>query len=529
MEPKLLKELLADLSYTVAETCSITEEALAEMEIPAVICDDRKLQSGCLFICCRYTNFNGPASLPEAAGAGAAVIVTERAIAEEACAGGAAGETSEMIPDPDGPVFIFVEDARYAMAFIYAAWYDHPADKLYTIAITGTKGKTTTSHMIYRMLNASGRKTGLLSTLEYIIGDEHIEALNATPEAELLQSTLYRMVQAGLDSVVMEVSTIGLQFHRSQGMIFDLGIFTNIGIDHIGPGGAADFDHLIEYKGRLLKQCRTGLANIDDPNIDRVLEGHTCSLKTFGLSGKADYRAEGIVYEVTDGRPGVSFDVPCADMHVSVSMPGEFTVYNSLAAIGTALQLGVPKETILSALREFSLPGRFQIVSQKNAGADSAPTAIVDFAHNPISLQAILATLRQYYTGRIICVFGCGGGGSNAKRPEMGQVSTEFADFVIITTDNPRFEDPESIVKDIISGIPEERDNYAVVPDRREAVFAAFAKAGPGDVVLLAGKGPEKHQLIRGKEYPCDDCELALEALAAYPFSASQDRQVRLS
>ena len=514
MEPRMLKDLLAGLTYTVAENCSITEEALAEMEIPAVICDDRKLQEGCLFICCRYTNFNGPASLPEAVAAGAAVIVTERAIAEEAYAGVTAGETAGETPDPDSPVFIFVEDARYAMAFIYAAWYDHPADKLFTIAITGTKGKTTTSHMIYRMLNASGRKTGLLSTLEYIIGDEHIEALNATPEAELLQSTLYRMVQAGLDSVVMEISTIGLQFHRSQGMIFDFGIFTNIGIDHIGPGGAADFDHLIEYKGRLLKQCRTGLVNIDDPNIDRVLEGHTCALKTFGLSEKADYRASGIVYGVTDGRPGVSFDVPCADLHVSVSMPGEFTVYNSLAAIGTALQLGVPKEAILSALREFSLPGRFQIVRIKKAGADSAPTAIVDFAHNPISLQAILTTLRQYFTGRIICVFGCGGGGSNEKRPDMGRVSTELADFVIITSDNPRFEDPDHIVRDIVSGIPEGRDNYSVIPDRREAVFAAFAKAGPGDVVLLAGKGPEKYQLIRGKEYPCDDCELALEALS---------------
>lgn len=216
MEPRMLKDLLAGLTYTVAENCSITEEVLDEMEIPAVICDDRKLQ-------------------------------------------------------------------------------------------------------------------------------------------------------AGLDSVVMEISTIGLQFHRSQGMIFDFGIFTNIGHDHIGPGGAEDFDHLIEYKGRLLRQCRTGLVNIDDPNIDRVLEGHTCTLKTFGLSEKADYRAEGIVYEVIDGRPGVSFDVPCADLHVNVSMPGEFTVYNSLAAIGTVLPLGAPEEAILSTLREFSLPGRFQIVTQKKS------------------------------------------------------------------------------------------------------------------------------------------------------------------
>lgn len=506
MESKKLKDLLADLTYTVAEDCSITEEALAEMEISAVICDGRKLQEGCLFICCRYTNYNGAEYMAEAVAAGAAVIVTERAIAEEACSG-------EM-PETGNTVFIFVDDARYAMAFIYAAWYDHPADKLFTIAITGTKGKTTTAYMIYRILNASGRRAGLISTMEYIVGDEHMEALNTTPEAELLQYTLHRMVEAGLDSVVLEASSIGLQYHRSHGMIFDLGIFTNIGHDHIGPGGAADFDHLIEYKGRLLRQCRTGLVNIDDPNIDRVLEGHTCELKTFGLSDKADYRADGIVYEVTDGKPGVSFDVPGTGLHVNVGMPGEFTVYDSLAAIGTALEIGVPEEAILRTLSEFSLPGRFQIVTLKKAGAESAPTAIVDFAHNPISFEAIMATLRQYYDGKVIIVFGCGGGGSNEKRPEMGRISTELADYVIITTDNPRFEDPESIVKDILSGIPAGRDNYSVIPDRREAVLAAFEKAGPGDVVLLAGKGAEKHQLIRGTKYPCDDCELAREALS---------------
>ena len=513
MGPKPLRELLANLTYTLEDTSRVSAESVLDLEIPAVISDGRNLRDDCLFICCRHTNYNGPAYLAEAASAGAAVIITERAILKEAL------DSPELETPPvgrtDGPIFIFVEDARYAMAFLYAAWYDHPADKLLTIGITGTKGKTTTACMLHGMLQAAGRKTGLISTVEYIIGEEHMEALNTTPEAELLQQTLYRMVQAGLDNVIVEVSSIGLQYHRTQGMVFDLGIFTNIGYDHIGPGEATDFNHYLECKSLLMRQCRTGIVNIDDPHVERILAGHTCEVKTFGLSEKADYRALNIAYEMTDGKPSVSFDVPDMDSRVYIPMPGEFTVRNGLGAIGAALQLQVPEDAILRSLSNLSVPGRFHIITQGNTSVESAPAAVVDFAHNPMSLRAMFTTLRQYYPGRIFCVFGCGGGLYMGKRPEMGQVSTELADFVFITTDNPRFEDPESIVKDILSGIPEGRDNYAVIPDRREAVFAAFAKAGPGDVVLLAGKGPETYQDVRGVKYPSDDAEFAREALAS--------------
>lgn len=508
MGPKSLRELLAGLTYTLGETGGISAETLPDLEIPAVISDGLDLQKDCLFICCRHTNHNGPAWLAKAADAGAAVILTERSIVAEIPGG-------EM-PDSDGPAFIFVEDARYAMAFLYAAWYDHPADRLLTIGITGTNGKTTTAYMLYGMLQAAGRRPGLISTVEYIVGDEHMEALNTTPEAELLQRTLSRMVQAGLDSVVIEVSSTALQYHRSQGMIFDLGIFTNIGYDHIGPGEAADLDHYLEYKSLLMRQCRTGIVNIDDPSIERILAGRTCTVKTFGLSEKADYRALNITCEMTDGKPGVSFDVPGLASRVYIPMPGEFTVRNALGAVGAALQLQLPEDAVLSSLGMLSVPGRFHIITQDNTDAGSAPAAVVDYAHNSMALRAVFSILRQYYSGRIFCVFGCGGGLYMGKRPLMGRVSTELADFTFITTDNPRFEDPGSIVKDILSGIPDGRDNFAVIPDRREAVSAAFAKAGPGDVVLLAGKGPEAYQDICGVKYPCDDAEFAREALASF-------------
>ena len=506
MEPKLLKELFTDLTYTVAESCRLSGEELSNLEIAAVVSDGRELQEGCLFICCRDTNYNGPSYLAQAIEAGAAVIVTERAILEEAMPEDAA----------DAPAFIFVDDARYAMAFIYAAWYNHPADKLLTIGITGTKGKTTTAYMLYDMLRAAGRKAGLISTVEYIIGDEHIESLNTTPEAPLLQNILHRMVQAGLDSVVMEVTSTALQYHRSQGFILDIGMFTNIGNDHIGPGESRDFDHYLQCKSRLFRQCRMGIVNIDDPNAERIIEGHTCELKTFGLSEDAEYRAFNIACEMTDGRPGVLFDVTCPSLHVHIPMPGEYTVRNALGAIAVAHQLRIQEDAILSALAGISVPGRFNVITKEDSSGASAPVAVVDFAHNPMSLQAIITALRQYYKGKIFCIFGCGGDMYRSKRPDMGAVSTELADFVYITNDNPRFEDPGSIIKDILSGIPKDRSNYAVIPDRREAVLAAFAQAAPGDVVLLAGKGTERYQNVRGVKYPCDDSELAREALDLY-------------
>lgn len=505
MMTKSLQELLSGLEFKIPEehesAHSDHEGTVPDIDICAVISDGRELKRGCLFICCRDTNYNGSEYIEKAVGAGASVIVTEESLSD----------VSEI---GLGPLFIYVHDARYAMAFIFAAWYDHPADRLTVIGITGTKGKTTTAYMLRDILQAAGRRTGLIGTIEYIIGDEHMEALNTTPEADILQSMFYRMVKAGLDSVVMEVSSTALMSHRSQGFVFDIGIFTNIGDDHIGEDECRDFDHYLYCKSLLLKQCRFGIVNNDDPCIERVLDGHTCAIQTFGLSEGADLKAADISYEKVHGIPGVSFDIEgVRRLHISVPMPGEYTVRNALGAAAAALHLGVPAEAIAHAFAGISVPGRMQIVRNEDCASGDFPVVIVDFAHNPMSLEALLTALRLYYKGRVICVFGCGGNRYKGRRAQMGRMSTRLADLSVITSDNPRFEDPEQIIHDIVCGIEDDCGSYIVIPDRKEAIYYAVSGAGSEDVVVIAGKGHEKYQDIRGVKYPWNDAELACEAL----------------
>lgn len=501
---KPLKELLAGLEFRIPEehgpACKYDGRTVPEIDICSVISDGRKLREGCLFICCRDTNYNGSDYIEKAIRAGASVIVTEERLTD-------ASETGAE------PLFVYVQDARYAMAFIYAAWYDHPADKLTVIGITGTKGKTTTACMLRDILQAAGHRTGLIGTVEYIIGDEHIEAFNTTPEADILQNLLYRMVEAGLDSVVMEVSSTALMSHRSQGFVFDTGIFTNIGDDHMGENECRDFEHYLYCKSLLLKQCRVGIVNKEDPHIEGVLQGHTCAIKTFGLSADPDFKAEEISYEYLHGTPGVLFGIEgYLQLRIRVPMPGECTVRNALGAAAAALSMGVSGEAVVQGLAGVSVPGRMQIVREEDDAAD-LPVVIVDFAHNSMSLEALLTALRLYYNGRIICVFGSEGERYRGRRPQMGQVSSRLADLTVITLSNPRFEDPEQIIKDIVSGIRDESSRYIVIPDRKEAVYYAISEAGPEDVVVIAGKGHQKYQDIRGVKHPWDDAEAAREVL----------------
>lgn len=507
---KPLKELLAGLKFTIPadhfSAYRTSERTVPDLDIGAVVSDGRELREGCLFICCRDTNYNGPEYIKKAICAGASVIVTEEKLAS--------GARPPLVEESAGPLYVFVQDARYAMAFIYAAWYDHPADRLTVIGITGTKGKTTTAYMLHDILEAAGHRTGLIGTVEYIIGEEHIKALNTTPEADLLQNVLWRMVKAGLDSVVMEVSSTALMGHRSQGFVFDTGIFTNIGDDHIGEGECRDFDHYLYCKSLLLRQCRVGIVNNDDPHIEGIIKGHTCEIQTYGLSAEPDYKAAGISYEYVHGAPGVSFNIEgYRQLRIRVPMPGEYTVRNALGAAAAALRMGVPSEAIEQALADVSVPGRMQIVRNEDGAPGDSPVVIVDFAHNPMSLEALLTALRFYYKGRIVCVFGCGGDRYKGRRAQMGQTSVRLADFTVITSDNSRFEDPEQIIKDIVCGIGDECGSYIVIPDRKEAVYYAVSMAGPEDVVVIAGKGHETYQDIRGVKYPWNDAELAGEAL----------------
>ncbi len=490
----LLSELLEGLTFNVTAGNSGNTVNPADVEIKDVVNDNRKITEGSLFLCIQGANFDGHSCASEAAEKKAgAIVVCHDVELPEGC---------EM------PV-VRVEDTRYAMAFISAAYFGHPAKKLKTIGITGTKGKTTTTYLIRDMLQNAGHKVGLIGTIEVIIGDEHIHAENTTPESYMLQYYMSKMVEAGCDSVVMEVSSQGLMLHRSQGFVFDMGIFTNIEPDHIGPNEHKDFEDYMHCKGLLFKQCKVGICNADDPHTEDILEGHTCEVEKYGFSEGADIRAINLAYIHKPGQLGVFFDTDgLINMHAEIRTPGKFSVYNALCAIAVARHFGCTPEEIAPALKEAKVKGRIEMVKVSDDF-----TLMIDYAHNAMALKSLLTTLKDYHPNRLICLFGCGGNRSRYRRFEMGEVSGKYADFTVITSDNPRFEEPEAIIDDIETGMKKTDGKYIKITDRKEAIRYVIENGEKGDIIVLAGKGHEDYQEIKGVKYHMDERELIQEIL----------------
>lgn len=481
------KDLLEKLDYTCIR-------GSVEREITSVEMDSRKIAPGCLFLCIAGANFDGHSKAAEAAEKKAAAIVVEKDV--------------ELPGDTDITV-IKVASTRYAMAFISAAWFGHPADTLKVIGVTGTKGKTTTTYLVKSILEHAGYKTGLIGTIETIIGGEHIPAHNTTPESYVLQESFRKMLDAGCSVCVMEVSSQGLMLHRTQGFTFELGIFTNLEPDHIGPNEHKDFEDYTYCKGLLFKQCKTGIVNCDDAHWKEVLKGHTCELETYGLHEEASLRAEHMTLVKNPGELGVSFDVKgLLDFHAQVPAPGRFSVYNALCAIAICRHFNVSVENIQDALKKAHVKGRIEMVKVSNEF-----TLMIDYAHNAMALESLLATLKEYEPHRLVCLFGCGGNRSKLRRYEMGEVSGRLADFTIITSDNPRYEKPLDIIEDIKTGMRKTNGAYIEIPDRKEAIRYAITKGEPGDIVVLAGKGHEDYQEIEGVQYPMDERVLISEIL----------------
>lgn len=484
---KQISELLYNLEYDV-----IT--GTVEKEVTKVIYDSRKIEEGCLFICIKGANFNGHDFATEACEKKAACVV----VCEDV-----------VLPEGRETTVIRVEDTRYAMAFISAAYFDHPAKELKVIGITGTKGKTTTTYLVKSILEQAGHKVGLIGTIETIIGDTHISANNTTPESYILQETFRKMVEAGLDSVVMEVSSQGLMLHRTQGFVFDFGIFTNLEPDHIGPNEHSSFEDYMTCKGLLFKQCKVGIVNADDKHWKDVTDGHTCELLTYGLEQEADYRAMDMKLERESGHIGVSFTVEGkANLEVSIPTPGRFSVYNALTAVAICDQFGTDKEAVKSALLQAKVKGRIELVKVSDEF-----TLMIDYAHNAMALESLLGTLKEYEPKRLVSVFGCGGNRSRQRRFEMGEVSGKLADLTIITSDNPRFEEPAAIMDDIETGILKTSGSYIKIEDRKEAIRHAILHGQPGDIIVLAGKGHEDYQEIKGVKYPMDERGLIREIM----------------
>lgn len=480
-----LSELIRDIKYE----CIKGKE---DREVSCVIYDSRKLCKDCVFVCVKGANFDGHSAALEASRIGAAAVIVEQDVETE-------GDTS----------VIKVENTRYAMAYVAAASMGKPSGKLKTIGITGTKGKTTTTYLIKSILENAGYKVGLIGTIEVIIGDKHIPALNTTPESYVLQDYFKQMVDEGCDAVVMEVSSQGLMLHRTAAIDFDLGIFTNIEPDHIGPNEHTSFEHYLECKSMLFKQCRVGIVNGDDKHVEDVLKGHTCKVEKYGLNDGNDLTAKDIEFVKGKGYLGITFKTQgLIDIKAEADLPGIFSVYNCLCAIAVCRHFDIDEDSIRKALKGAKVKGRIEMIKVSDDF-----TLMIDYAHNAMALESLLTTLKAYDPGRLVCVFGCGGNRSKLRRYEMGEVSGRLADLTVITSDNPRFEEPLDIIKDIETGIGKTDGKHISIPDRKEAIRYVIDNGQPGDIIVLAGKGHEDYQEIKGKKYPMDERVLIQEIL----------------
>ena len=501
-----ISELVSKLDYhfnTLAGEAVTDPEkarALRNTEVSAIVNNSKKISKDCLFFCIVGANWDGHEFARQALLDGAAALVVEKDLD--------LSDLEGQTPAAD-PVIIRVQDTRYAMAYIAAAYYGNPASEMKIIGVTGTKGKTTTTYMVKSILEASGIRTGLIGTIEILYGDVRIPAPNTTPESTVLQKTFRDMADAGIEAVVMEVSSQALKLHRTQGFLFDLGIFTNLSPDHIGKNEHKDFAEYLECKSLLFRQCRTGIFNADDPHYKEIMAGHTCSVETYGIENKADLYAEDLTLIKKPGELGVAFDVKgLMDFHAEVPAPGRFSVYNALCAIAVCRHFDVTPDKIQNALRGVHVRGRIEMVKVSDDF-----TLMIDYAHNAMALKSLLSTLREYEPHRLVCLFGCGGDRDPQRRFEMGEASGELAELTIITSDNPRNEEPMDIIANIVTGISRTDGKYVTIPDRKDAIRYAIRHGEPGDIVILAGKGHEDYQEIRGHKYPMDERVLIREIL----------------
>lgn len=484
-----IRQLLDELEYEVAA-------GSLDCEVTTLVYDSRKVEEGSVFVCISGAVRDAHDFIPDVAAKGAKAVVVEK-----------------DVPFLPGVTYIRVPDTRKALAYMAAAYFGHPARQLKTIGITGTKGKTTTTYIVKSILESAGIRTGLIGTIEAIIGEEHIPAANTTPESYVVQEYFRRMADAGMDAVVMEVSSQALMLHRVSGFTFDIGVFTNLEPDHIGENEHKDFADYMHCKSLLFQQCRQGIFNGDSEFLEGILQGHTCEVETFGYGRDDDLRAENVKLLKDAGALGVKYHVAgLMDMDVEINVPGSFSVYNSLTAIAICRHFGVAEDKIKEALRHIHVKGRIEIVPVTNRY-----TIMIDYAHNAMALESLLTTLRVYEPGRLVCLFGCGGNRAKSRRYEMGEVASRLADLTVVTSDNPRNEEPMAIIEDILVGVHKADGAYVTIPDRKEAIAYCMKNAQDGDIIVLAGKGHEDYQEIHGVKHHMDERELIADIIRENP------------
>ena len=475
-----LSKLLTQCEYTVLQ-------GNTDIDIVDVIYDSRKVTKGCAFVCLKGFNVDGHKFIPDALEKGATALIVQDDIAA-----------------PDGIAVIKVADTRKTLSYMSVEYFGHPADELKTIAITGTKGKTTTVAMIRSILEKAGIKTATIGTLGIVIDNQIYKTNNTTPESYEIQQAMRRMVNEGCKAMVIEASSLGLKWHRTDGITFDYGIFTNFSNDHIGKAEHADMEEYLYCKSLLFKQCKLGLINRDDEKWNEVTKDHTCEIETYGFNDESDIVAHNDSLIARPGYIGVHFDTTGKkELSVDVAIPGRFSVYNALAAISVCRHFDLTDKDILDGLNEVKVKGRVEAVP-----VVGEYTILIDYAHNALSMENILTTLKEYNPTRLVTMFGAGGDRPKDRRYEMGEVSGRLSDLSVITEDNSRFEDVMDIIEDIKIGINKTDGEYVVIPNRVDAIRYCIENAQKGDIIVLAGKGHEDYHEIRGVKYHMDEREI---------------------
>lgn len=479
-----LKQVLSNIPHQCIQGC-------CDIDIENISYDSRVKTKNGLFICIEGYTVDGHKYINSAIENGARAVVVQKEVGREI---------------PDNITVIKVNDTRGAMATIGANYYFQPSKHMDLIGVTGTNGKTTTTHLIAWVLETMNKKIGVIGTIENRIGTQIIKAERTTPESLDLQRLLHNMKEEKVSHAIMEVSSHALALDRVRGVHYRVGVFTNLTLDHL------DFhktiENYLEAKAKLFQMCDIGIINIDDPSAQAIKNNASCDICTYGIDNEADFRGKNI--KITHN--GVNFDLYTKDgvYPVFMPIPGKFSVYNALGAIAAINMMGIGSiEDIISALSKVpGVPGRVQSITSKKGFS-----VIVDYAHTPDGLENVLQTVKEFANGNIITVFGCGGDRDKTKRPLMGKVAAKYSNYTIITSDNPRSEDPETILDNIEEGIKVSTIDYEKVVDRRMAIKRAIELANKDDVILIAGKGHEDYQILKDRIIHFDDVEVAKEYL----------------
>lgn len=466
-----------------------------EIDIPSIAYDSRKVENGGMFVAIVGFKTDGHNYIESAIQSGAKVIAMQEGAYD-----------AGMIPD--GITVVFSKDTRKFLPMVACNFYGNPTRELKVVGVTGTKGKTTTTYMIKSILEHAGKKVGLIGTIANYVGDKCYESERTSPESLDLQRMFREMVNNKCDVAVMEVSSHSLALDRVWGIDFDIGVFTNLTQDHLDFHKT--FDNYLAAKAKLFTMCKEGFVNCDDMYAKKLMDMATCPITTYGIDNNPFVSARDII--ITNSYSDFKMPFNKVIQRIKVDIPGRFTVYNALAAICVSIRLGAGVEDVLVGLENVKVPGRSEVVpTTRNF------TVIVDYAHTPDSLENILKASKVYTKGKIICVFGCGGDRDTAKRPMMGEIAGKLAGYTVITSDNPRSEKPEEIIRQIEEGMKKTNGKYKVIVDRKKAIEHALRKAEKGDLILIAGKGHETYQEINGEKHHFDDREVVRELVTKLP------------